>query len=66
MEKKCIYNLGLAGFLMLNHCRLLRVERDLDKSGRDVYLFKNSDKIDKLIETYKNNKEKVYSYIESL
>ena len=55
---KCIYNLRLAGFLMLNGIPIQRIERNLGRPWRNVYLFEDKVEISKLIETYKEQKSK--------
>lgn len=55
---KCIYNLRLAGFLMLNGIPIQRIERNLGRPWRNVYLFEDKEEISKLIETYKEQKSK--------
>lgn len=59
MEKyKCIYNLRLAGFLMMNGIPIQRIETNLGRRWRKVYLFENSIKIEILINQYKQQKSK--------
>lgn len=58
MKKKCIYNLKLAGYLMMHQCPILRVEKNLGRPWRDVYLFEDTEKINQLIEQYKTEKSK--------
>ena len=55
---KCIYNLRLAGFLMMNGIPIQRIERNLGRPWRNVYLFEDKEEISKLIETYKEQKSK--------
>ena len=58
IEYKPIYNLRLAGFLMMNGIPIKRVEVNLGRPWRDVYLFENSEKIEQLISEYKKEKSK--------
>ena len=53
-----IYNLRLAGFLMMNGIPIKRVEVNLGRPWRDVYLFEKSEKIEELISEYKMQKSK--------
>ena len=53
---KCIYNLRLAGFLMMNGLPILRIETNLGRPWRNVYLFEDNEKIEKIIEIYKEQK----------
>lgn len=55
---KCIYNMRLAGFLMMNGMRILRVDKNFSRPWRKVFIFENSKDIEKLIETYKELKSK--------
>ncbi len=58
IEYKAIYNLRLAGFLMMNGLPIKRVEVSLGRPWRDVYLFEDSEKIEALISEYKSKKSK--------
>lgn len=63
MEKKFkyIFSLRLAGYLMMNGFRIIRINHNLQKHGKDVYVFEDSKEICKAMEeyaTYKNSKEK--------
>lgn len=58
VKKKCIYNLRLAGYLMMNKCPILRVEKNLGRPWRDVYLFEETSQLNDLIEKYKQEKSK--------
>lgn len=63
MEKKFkyIFSLRLAGYLMMNGFRILRINHNLQKLGKDVYVFEDSEEICKAMEkykVYKNSKEK--------
>ena len=55
---KCIYNLKLAGYLMMHGFPVRRVERNLDRPKWDVYLFDQSEEIEEIIEFYKYKKSK--------
>ena len=55
---KCIYNLSLAGYLMMHKQPIQRIEKNLDRPWRNVYLFNASKEIEKLIEQYKSEKSK--------
>lgn len=57
-EIKCIYNLACAGYLMMNHCPIIRVEKNAGRPWRDVYIFKNTEKVNQLIQQYKAEKSK--------
>ena len=48
----------LAGFLMTQGFKLLRINHHLSGNGKDVYVFECSDEINKFIENYKKAKEK--------
>ena len=57
---KYIFSLRLAGFLMMNGFRILRINHNLQKKNKDVYVFENSDALCKTMEKYKeikNSKE---------
>lgn len=57
---KYIFSLRLAGFLMMNGFRILRINHNLQKKDKDVYVFENSDELCKMMEKYtliKNSKE---------
>lgn len=58
MKKKyrCIYNMRLAGFLMMNGIAIQRIETNLGRRWRNVFLFESSPDIELLIEDYKNQK----------
>ena len=60
---KYIFSLRLAGYLMMSGFRILRINHNLQKSGKDVYVFENSEEICKAMEKYtidKNSKEKCF------
>ena len=57
---KYIFSLRLAGFLMMNGFRILRINHNLQKKDKDVYIFENSKELCKAMEKYtliKNSKE---------
>ena len=57
---KYIFSLRLAGFLMMNGFRILRINHNLQKKDKDVYVFENSNEVCKMMEKYneiKNSKE---------
>ena len=57
---KYIFSLRLAGFLMMNGFRILRINHNLQKRDKDVYVFENSKELCKTMEKYtliKNSKE---------
>lgn len=59
MDKyKCIYSLRLAGFLMMHGIPIRRIETNLGRRWRNVYLFENNIKIEQLIHQYKQQKSK--------
>ena len=58
---KYIFSLRLAGYLMMNGFRIIRINHNLQKQGKDVYVFENSEEICRAMEVYttnKNSKEK--------
>ena len=58
---KYIFSLRLAGCLMMNGFRILRINHNLQKKDKDVYVFENSNELCKMMEKYneiKNSKEK--------
>ena len=58
---KYIFSLKLAGYLMMNGFRILRINHNLQKHGKDVYVFEDSEEINKAMEKYtkdKNSKER--------
>ena len=57
---KYIFSLRLAGYLMINGFRILRINHNLEKKDKDVYVFENSNELCKMMEKYneiKNSKE---------
>ena len=59
---KCIYNMRLAGFLMMNGIRILRMDKNLGRPWRNIFIFEDNENVDKLIETYKELKSKEKNY----
>lgn len=61
-EKKYEYvkSLRLAGYLMLNGFRILRINHNLEVKGKDIYVFEQSEKLSDCIFEYidKRTKEK--------
>lgn len=53
-----IFSMKLAGNLMINGFKLLRVNKHLSGNGMDVYVFEETDEIKVFIEKYKKSKEK--------
>lgn len=42
-----IFSLKLAGHLMMNGCKLLRLNHHLSGNGKDVFVFKKTNKVEK-------------------
>ena len=60
---KYIFSLRLEGFLMMNGFRILRINHNIQKKDKDVYVFENSNELCKMMEKYneiKNSKENSY------
>lgn len=55
---KCIYNMRLAGYLMMNGMRIIRMEKNLGRPWRNVFIFEETEELMKLIEIYKETKSK--------
>ena len=49
---KLIFSMKLAGYLMQRGFVLIDMRRNLDQSNRNVFLFKESDKLRKAIDDY--------------
>ena len=63
MEKfKYIFSLKLAGYLMMNKQRILRINHNLNGNGKDVYVFEDTPEVCQLMSEYsnRNSKEKYY------
>lgn len=61
MEKfKYIFSLKLAGYLMTNGQRIIRINHNLNVDNKDVYVFENTSEVCRLMSEYsnKNSKEK--------
>ena len=62
---KYIFSLRLAGFLMMNGFRILRINHNLQKKDKDVYVFEDSKELCDAMEKYsiyKNSKEEDYGF----
>lgn len=61
---KYIFSLKLAGFLMQNGQRIIRINHNLNVSNKDVYVFVDTPELCKLMSEYsdkdKNSKENNY------
>ena len=55
---KCIYNMRLAGYLMLNGFPIRKIEPNIHNTKWNVYMFDYSDEIEKTIEFYKESKRR--------
>lgn len=62
---KYIFSLKLAGFLMMNGQRIIRINHNLNVSGKDVYVFIDTLELCQLMSEYSNSnkdsKEKYYA-----
>ena len=58
MKQKYIYNMRLAGYLMINGIRIIRIEKNIGRPWRNVFVFEDTDKLKQLIEIYKDQKSK--------
>ena len=63
MKKYYVFNMRLAGFLMINKCKLYRIEHNLQDNRRDVYVFKNTPQLQHIIDFYNTYKEKILNGI---
>lgn len=63
-EKKYEYvkSLRLAGWLMLNGFRILRINHNLEVKGKDVYVFEQSDRLSDCIFEYIDKRTKENDY----
>jgi hypothetical protein len=63
-EKKYEYvkSLRLAGWLMYNGFRILRINHNLEVKGKDVYVFEQSEKLSDCIFEYINKRTKENNY----
>ena len=61
---KYIFSLKLAGFLMMNGQRIIRINHNLNVSDKDVYVFVDTPELCQLMSEYsnrnKNSKEKYH------
>lgn len=59
---KYIFSLKLAGFLMMNGQRIIRINHNLNVPNKDVYVFIDTPELCQLMSEYsnKNSKEKHY------
>lgn len=59
---KYIFSLKLAGFLMMNKQRIIRINHNLNILDKDVYVFIDTPELRQLMSEYtnKNSKEKNY------
>lgn len=57
-----VKSLRLAGWLMFNGFRILRINHNLEVKGKDVYVFEQSDKLSDCIFEYINNKRTKENY----
>lgn len=53
-----IFSLRLAGFLMMNGIRILRIHHNLKVKNKDIYVFENSEKLQKTMGEYMKTKTK--------
>ena len=63
-EQKYEYvkSLRLAGWLMFNGFRILRINHNLKVEGKDIYVFEQSEKLSDCIFEYINNKRTKEKY----
>lgn len=57
-----VKSLRLAGWLMLNGFRILRINHNLEVQGKDVYVFEQSEKLSDCIFEYINKRTKENNY----
>ena len=59
---KYIFSLKLAGYLMMNGQRIIRINHNLNVSNKDVYVFIDTPELCQLMSEYtnKHSKEKYY------
>ena len=57
---KYIFSLKLAGYLMMNNQRIIRINHNLNVPNKDVYVFIDTPELCRLMSEYsnKNSKEK--------
>lgn len=65
MVKKYEYvkSLRLAGYLMMNGFRILRINHNLKVKGKDVYVFEQSESLSDCIFEYINTRTKDKKYV---
>ena len=51
-EYRQIFSLKLAGFLMMNGLPIRRIHHDLKTRNKDVYMFDNDERIERLMIEY--------------
>jgi hypothetical protein len=55
MEKDyVVFSQRMAGFLMMNGCRLKKIKNDKNESTKFVYFFPNTDYVKSFVEQYQN------------
>ena len=61
---KYIFSLKLAGFLMMNKQRIVRINHNLDIPDKDVYVFIDTPELNQLMSEYskRDSKEKYYDF----
>ena len=61
---KYIFSLKLAGFLMMNKQRIVRINHNLDVPDKDVYVFIDTPELNQLMGEYskRDSKEKHYDF----
>ena len=61
---KYIFSLKMAGFLMMNGQRIVRINHNLNVSNKDVYVFVDTPELCQLMSEYtdKHSKEKYYDF----
>ena len=57
-----VKSLRLAGWLMFNGFRILRINHNLEVKGKDIYVFEQSDRLSDCIFEYINNKRTKEKY----
>ena len=60
---KYIFSLKMAGFLMMNGQRIIRINHNLNIANKDVYVFSDTPELCALMSEYTNkySKEKYYA-----
>lgn len=59
---KYIFSLKLAGFLMMNGQRIIRINHNLDVAEKDVYVFVDTPELCRLMSEYSNKDSKENNY----